>query len=48
MVRRVFTLLSAISLLLAIATAAIWLRGYFVGDALSINLPQFGRVPIPI
>jgi hypothetical protein len=33
MARRLFTLLSALSLLLCVATAALWVRSYFVSDS---------------
>lgn len=41
--RCIFTLLSALSLLLCVAIALLWPRSYFIGDALTIDLPQFGR-----
>ncbi len=34
--------LAALSLLVCIAACALWLRGYFIGDAIYVNLPQFG------
>jgi hypothetical protein len=40
---RVFTILSALSLLLCVATALLWPRSYSISDALFIDLPQFGR-----
>jgi len=33
MLRRVFTLLSALSLLLCVASAALWVRSYWIGDS---------------
>ncbi|HWE95382.1 MAG TPA: hypothetical protein VG269_15550 [Tepidisphaeraceae bacterium] len=41
--RRLFTILSALSLLLCVATALLWPRSYSISDALTIDLPQFGR-----
>src|SRR5689334_1735349 len=41
--RRLFTLAAGLSAVLCAATLLLWLRSYWVGDALSINLPQFGR-----
>ena len=43
MKRRLFNLLSAVSLVLGVATCMLWVRSYWAGDAWSINLPQFGR-----
>jgi hypothetical protein len=40
---KLFTFPSAVSAVLCVAVCLLWVRSYWVGDALSINLPQFGR-----
>jgi hypothetical protein len=41
--RKVFTLAAGLSAVMCAALCVLWVRSYWVGDALSINLPQFGR-----
>jgi hypothetical protein len=41
--RKLFTVAAGVSAVLCAALCVLWLRSYWVGDALSINLPQFGR-----
>jgi hypothetical protein len=41
--RKLFTLAAALSAALCLAACALWARSYWAGDAVSINLPQFGR-----
>ena len=37
------TLLFAMSVILLVALLGLWIRGYYVADTLSINVPQLGR-----
>ena len=41
--RKLFTLAAALSAALCVAACVLWVRSYWAGDAVSINLPQFGR-----
>jgi hypothetical protein len=36
MIRRLFTLVSAVSLLLCVATCVLWVRSYWAGDKLTL------------
>src|SRR4051794_31363686 len=41
--RKLFTLSAGVSAVLCIAVCVLWVRSYWAGDVLSIDLPQFGR-----
>jgi hypothetical protein len=41
--RKLFTPAAGMSAVLCVAACVLWVRSYWAGDAVSVNLPQFGR-----